>query len=99
MPRLSAADGCPVVPQPTKEQVQQEYERIWRQIGSRSIEELVDLPLMTEPELRGTMDVLNAVVAPALWTDENLFCLVILPDGKPQLEHGTATDRASPTSV
>src|SRR5712672_2726442 len=77
-------------PQPTKEQVQQEYERIWRQIGSRSIEELVDLPLMTEPELRGTMDVLNAVVAPALWTDENLFCLVICRMANLSLEHGNS---------
>src|SRR5438132_1490731 len=76
--------------QPTKEQVQQEYERIWRQIGSRSIEELVDLPLMTEPELRGTMDVLNAVVAPALWTDENLFCLVICRMANLSLEHGNS---------
>src|SRR6266481_2946304 len=77
-------------PQPTKEQVQKEYERIWRQIGSRSIEELVDLPLMTEPELRGTMDVLNAVVAPALWTDENLFCLVICRMANLSLEHGNS---------
>src|SRR6266702_4064795 len=77
-------------PQPTKEQVQQEYERIWGQIGSRSIEELVDLPLMTEPELRGTMDVLNAVVATALWTDENLFCLVICRMANLSLEHGNS---------
>ncbi|HVJ15177.1 MAG TPA: protein kinase, partial [Polyangiaceae bacterium] len=77
-------------PQPTKEQVQQEYERIWRQIGSRSIEELVDLPLMTEPELRGTMDVLNAVLSPALWTDENLFCLVICRMANLSLEHGNS---------
>jgi hypothetical protein len=31
-----------------------EYERVWRQIGSRSIEDLVDLPPMTNPERRAT---------------------------------------------
>ena len=75
-------------PQPTKEQVQREYECIWRQIGNRSIEELVDLPLMTEPELRGTIDVLNAVLAPASWTNENLFCLVLCRMATLSLEHG-----------
>jgi PAS domain S-box-containing protein len=76
--------------QPTKEQVQQEYERIWRQIGRRSIEELVDLPLMTEPEVRGTMDVLNAVLPTAMWTDENLFCLAICRMANLSLEHGNS---------
>src|SRR6185295_11020206 len=61
---------------PEREEVEREYARIWRQIGSRSIEELVDLPLMADPEWRATMDVLTAVLPPALFTDENLLCLV-----------------------
>ena len=75
---------------PTKEEVRQEYERIWRQIGRRSIEELVDLPLMTDPEWRATMDVLTAVVSPALFTDENLLCLVICRMANLSLEHGNS---------
>jgi len=75
---------------PTKEQVQQEYERIWRQIGSRSIEELVDLPLMTEPGLRGSMDVLTAIVPAARSEDENLFSLVICRMANLSLEHGNS---------
>src|SRR5712664_316476 len=75
---------------PAKADVEQEYERIWRQIGSRSIEELVDLPLMTEPELRGTMDVLNAVLSSASWTDETLFCLVLCRMANLSLEHGNS---------
>src|SRR6267142_1617181 len=77
-------------PHPAKADVEQEYERIWRQIGSRSIEELVDLPLMTEPELRGTMDVLNAVLSSASWTDENLFCLVLCRMANLSMEHGNS---------
>jgi PAS domain S-box-containing protein len=73
---------------PTKEEVRQEYARLWRQIGRRSIEELVDLPLMTDPEWRATLDVLAAVVSPALFTDENLLCLVICRMANLSLEHG-----------
>jgi len=73
---------------PTTEEVEREYERIWRQLGSRSIEELVELPLMTDPERRATMDVLTAVVTPALMIDENLHCMVICRMANLSLEHG-----------
>jgi PAS domain S-box-containing protein len=75
---------------PMKEEVRQEYERLWQQIGRRSIEELVDLPLMTDREWRATMDVLTAVVSPALFTDENLLCLVICRMANLSLEHGNS---------
>src|SRR4030095_1730809 len=75
---------------PAGEEVEREYERIWRQIGSRSIEELVDLPLMADPEWRATMDVLTAVVSSALFTDENLLCLVICRMANLSLEHGNS---------
>jgi PAS domain S-box-containing protein len=75
---------------PMKEEVQQEYQRLLRQIGRRSIEELVDLPPMTDPERRATMDVLTAVVSPALFTDENLLCLVICRMANLSLEHGNS---------
>ncbi len=79
---------------PTQDELQHEYERIWRQIGNRSIEELVDLPLMADPEWRATMDVLTAVLPPALFTDENLLCLVICRMANLSLEHGNS-DAAS----
>src|SRR4030095_7472819 len=75
---------------PAGEEVEREYERIWRQIGRRSIEELVDLPLMADPEWRATMDVLTAVLPPALFTDENLLCLVICRMANLGLEHGNS---------
>jgi PAS domain S-box-containing protein len=75
---------------PTKEEVRQEYGRLWRQIGHRSIEDLVDLPLMTDPERRATMDVLTAVASTALFTDENLPCLIICRMANLSLEHGNS---------
>src|SRR4029450_13845466 len=35
-------------PHPTRDEVRREYDRIWSQVGSRSIEELIELPLMTD---------------------------------------------------
>ena len=77
-------------PHPTKEEVRQEYDRIWRQIGSRSIEELVDLPSMNDPTTRATLDVLTAVLPPAMFTDENLFSLAICRMANLSLEHGNS---------
>ena len=63
---------------------------MWQQIGSRPIEELLDLPRMTDPVWRATMDVLTAVVSPALFTDQNLYCLVIGRMANLSLEHGNS---------
>jgi PAS domain S-box-containing protein len=75
---------------PTKAEVRAEYAEIWRRIDSRSIEELVDLPLMNDPEWRATLDVLAQVVTPALFTDENLLCLVLCRMANISLEHGNS---------
>src|SRR6266446_1666336 len=44
---------------PTELEARREYERIWSQLGSRAIEELIDLPLMQDPESLATLDVLT----------------------------------------
>jgi len=77
-------------PHPITDEVQREYDRIWQQVGSRSIEELVDLPLMRNPEVHATLDVLTEVVTPALFTDENLLSLVICRMVNLSLEHGNS---------
>src|SRR4029077_15634351 len=77
-------------PHPTNDEVRQEYERIWQQLGNRPIEALVDLPLMSDSASRGTLDVLTEVVTPALFTDENLLSLVICRMANLSLEHGNS---------
>jgi len=77
-------------PHPTQNEVRQEYERIWQQLGSRSIEELVELPLMNDPECLTALNVLTEVVTPALFTDENLLALVICRMVNLSLEHGNS---------
>ena len=75
---------------PTKDEVRDEYDRLWRRLGERSIEALIDLPPMADSVARATIDVLTSLVTPALFTDENLRCLVIGRMGNLSLEHGNS---------
>jgi predicted ATPase len=61
---------------------------LWRRLGDRPIEALLDLTPMTDPGLCATMDVLTALSSPALFTDENLFRLVVGRMATLSLEHG-----------
>src|SRR4029453_547054 len=56
---------------PTEGAARAEYERIWSRLGSRAIEDLVDLPLMQDPETRALLDVLTRLLPSALYTDKN----------------------------
>ena len=73
---------------PTEDQVKREYQRIWSQLGGREIEEVIDLPLMSDPTSIATMDVLIRVSAPALFTDSNLYALVICRAASLSIERG-----------
>jgi PAS domain S-box-containing protein len=75
---------------PTKDEVRDEYSQLWRRLGDRSIEALIDLPPMADPVARATIDVLTSLVTPALFTDENLRCLVIGRMGNLSLKHGNS---------
>jgi PAS domain S-box-containing protein len=77
-------------PHPSIDEVRCEYDRIWFQLGSRSIEDLVDLPLMEDEEAVAALDVLTEVVTPALFTDERLLALVICRMVNLSLEHGNS---------
>jgi PAS domain S-box-containing protein len=61
---------------PTEEEIRREYQRIWSQLGGRSIEELVDLPSMNDPASLAILDVLIRLAPPAFHTDANLIALV-----------------------
>jgi len=61
---------------PTDEQVLVEYEKIWESIGTRSIEELVDLPQLTDPSMKTIMDILQSLYVAVVGLDKNLFVFV-----------------------
>jgi PAS domain S-box-containing protein len=77
-------------PHPTERDVRQEYDRLWQRLGSGSIEGLLDLPLMNDPDRCATMDVLTVLTSPALFTDLNLFRLVVGRMAALSLEHGNS---------
>jgi PAS domain S-box-containing protein len=75
-------------PHPTEEAARHEYERIWSQLGKRMIEDLIELPLMSDPSSLATLDVLTKLGPPSLQTDANLFSLVICRAVNLSLEGG-----------
>jgi PAS domain S-box-containing protein len=75
---------------PTKDDVRREYERIWSQLGGRAIEELIELPLMTDPASLATLDVLIKLWPPAVFTDMNLFGLILCRAVNLSLERGNS---------
>jgi PAS domain S-box-containing protein len=75
---------------PTSDEARREYDRIWAQLGSRQIEELAELPLMTDPGVLDVLDVLTEIVTTAMHTDENLSSLVVCHMVNHSLEHGNS---------
>ena len=86
--------GIDMPAHPTEEQVQAEYETLWQTLDGRSIESLIDLPLMTDPELQAAMQVLSVLTAPAYFTDYRLCCLQSCRMVKISLQHGISGDSA-----
>ena len=75
-------------PHPTEDEARREYERIWSQLGSRAIERLIELPLMSDAASLATLDVLTKLGPPAWHTDANLLSLVICRAVNLSLEGG-----------
>ncbi|MBV8417708.1 MAG: AAA family ATPase, partial [Verrucomicrobia bacterium] len=82
--------GTDWAPHPTSDEAKREYDRIWFQLGNREIEELVDSPLMTKPDVLDALEVLGEVVTPAKFCDVNLLSLVICRMVNLSLEHGNS---------
>src|SRR5262249_40211863 len=71
---------------PTWAEVLEERDRVERLLGDRSVESLVDLAPMRDPERMAALQVL----ASSHWTDVNLFCAQIARMVALSLEHGHA---------
>ena len=75
-------------PHPTEDEARREYERIRSQLGSRTIESLIDLPLMSNAASLATLDVLTKLGPPAHYTDAKLRSMVICRAVNLSLEGG-----------
>jgi predicted ATPase len=82
--------GIDLPAHPTWEQVQAEYEAVWQTLDGRSIESLIDLPLMNDPELKAAMQVFLDLTPAAYLTDFHLSCLQICRVVKLSMQYGTS---------
>jgi PAS domain S-box-containing protein len=73
---------------PSWDQVQAEYDAIWRNLDGRPIESLIDLPLMTDPELLAAMRLLSDLTESGHFTDINLSCLHMCRMVNISIQHG-----------
>ena len=73
---------------PTQDEVLREYDRVWTLVGDRQIEQLLDMPLMTNPDVLDALDVFTEIVHPAFFYDENLSSLVVCRMVSLSLEYG-----------
>jgi predicted ATPase/signal transduction histidine kinase len=78
-------------PHPTDDDVRREYDRIWLQLATRSIEDILELPLMTDPASLATMNVLTKI-APAAFTlmEANFHALAVCWAANLSLERGNS---------
>ena len=76
--------GIDIPAHPTDEQVQAEYEAVWQILDGRSIESLIDLPLMTDPALQAAMQVLSEVSCASLLHRLPSVLLGYVPHGERQ---------------
>jgi predicted ATPase len=56
--------GIDLPAHPTEQQVQAEYEAVRQTLNGRTIKSLIDLPLMTDPELQAAMRAFSVLLAP-----------------------------------
>jgi PAS domain S-box-containing protein len=75
---------------PTMDEIRREYEEVRKRLGERSIEDLVELPLMNDAASLATLDVLTKAIAPALLADGNLLSLIVCRMANLSLEHGNS---------
>src|SRR6266481_2311843 len=80
--------GIDIPAHPTWEQVQAEFETVWQTLNGRPIESLIDLPIMTDPELQAAIQVLSVVTPASYFTNIHLFCLLVCRMANFSVQHG-----------
>ncbi len=80
--------GMPLPLEPSMEEVVAAHEEAWSLVGARPIESLLELPALTDPDMRAALSVLAALFAPAFFCRRNLFALHLCRMVTLSLRHG-----------
>ncbi|WNG39855.1 AAA family ATPase [Archangium violaceum] len=67
--------GMPLSRHPTWEEAVAAHEEVWALLGDRPIESLIDLPPMTDPDMKLVMLVLSTLFGPAYFTNNHLLII------------------------
>ncbi|HYI02288.1 serine/threonine-protein kinase PknK, partial [Hyalangium sp.] len=80
--------GMPLSAHPTWEEAVAAHEEVWALLGERSIESLIDLPPMTDPDMKVMMGALASLFAKAYVTDNHLLLIDLSRTVSLTLRHG-----------
>jgi PAS domain S-box-containing protein len=80
--------GIDLSAHPNLEQVHAELETVWQTLNGRPIESLIDLPIMTDPELQAAMQVLSVLTPATYFTNLHLFCSLVCRMANFSMQHG-----------
>jgi predicted ATPase len=80
--------GIDLPAHPSWDEVQGAYETIWRNLNGRSIECLIDLPLMTDAEMQAAMQVFSSLAEVGYFTDFYLYCMLVCRMANISMQHG-----------
>ncbi|WNG27718.1 AAA family ATPase [Cystobacter fuscus] len=86
--------GMPLPPEPSWEEVVTAYEEVWSLLGTRSVESLLELPAMRDPDMKAVMSVLSALFAPAFFCRRSLHVFHICRMVTLCLQHGNTESSA-----
>jgi len=75
---------------PSRQDLQDEYDRLRERLGDRPIEALADLPPLQDETAQAILSVLTAALPPAFFSDQNLVCLLLCRMANLSLEHGNS---------
>ncbi|MDB5864762.1 MAG: histidine kinase, partial [Betaproteobacteria bacterium] len=80
--------GVDLPAHPSEEDARREYDRTWSRVRHQSLEEFVNLPLMSDPASLATLDVLTKLSAPANFISADLVCVILCRAANLSLERG-----------
>ena len=87
--------GLELPPAPGPERIMAEYQRVWKSLGKRRIEDLLEQQPMGDPHLCAAMEAMSAAIPAAIFTSENFLHLLLCAMSNLSIEHGTCDASAS----
>lgn len=82
--------GITLSAHPTRDEMLKDYNLVWSTLGDRSIESLIDLPRMEDPEKIAALNTLSTMTPASYFSDANLRYLTATQMVNLSLQHGNS---------